>query len=468
VSTKYFVEITASNKKQLVNLQKFELDLFPPTVKIADKDKFTIEGLITLDEVNKLVGNGYKVFVKKEAIKKTPAVEEIIPFQNFVEKREQSFREAKEKAGTTTSDVPPSSSLLLMPPSFDGYLSSAGIDSALQYTAKSYPDITELIVLPEKTHEKRTCKMIKIGKKNAISKNGILFLGGVHAREILNPDMLVKLSLDLCHAYTSKTGLTFGGKSYRDKNIQQIIETTELYIFPLVNPDGRSFVQSPAGDVWWRKNRNPNPGLQAPGVDLNRNYDFLWDSGIGTSTNPTKDIYRGGTSNSEPETKNVIHVINKYQNIRCLIDVHSYSELILYPWGDDENQTTDPDMNFRNPDYDGYRGHPDDSIYKEYIHKKDLDWYDSVGKKIRNAIAAVRGKVYEVQPSMNLYPTSGTCHDYVYTLKYNGANRHIMGYTIETATRFQPPYSEAVNVMSEVSAGLIEACLEHSDTMGVR
>lgn len=465
MSTKYFVEIMASNKHQLINLQKFELDLFPPTVKKDDnKNKFTIEGLITLDEVNKLVENGYKVFVKKEAIKKTPATEEVVPFQNIIEKREQSFREDKKKEAKTESDT---SLLLSMPPSFDGYLSSEGIDSALQYIAKSYPEITELIVMPEKTHEKRTCKLIKIGKKNSTSKNGILFLGGVHAREILNPDLLVKLSLELCHAYTSKTGLAFGGKLYENNDIRQIVETTELYIFPLVNPDGRSFVQSPTGDVWWRKNRNANPGLQAQGVDLNRNYDFLWDSGIGTSTNPTKDIYRGASSNSEPETKNVIHVINKYQNIRCLVDVHSYSELILYPWGDDENQTTDPDMNFRNSDYDGYRGHPEDSIYKEYIYKKDLDWYEMVGKKMRDSIASVRGKVYEVQPSMNLYPTSGTCHDYVYTLRYNGANRHIMGFTIETANRFQPPYSEAINVMSEVSAGLMEACLEYSDTIEV-
>ena len=42
-------------------------------------------------------------------------------------------------------------------------------------------------------------------------KNGLLFLGGVHAREILNPDILVKFTLDLCHAYTSKTGMKFGG-----------------------------------------------------------------------------------------------------------------------------------------------------------------------------------------------------------------------------------------------------------------
>ena len=159
------------------------------------------------------------------------------------------------------------------------------------------------------------------------------------------------------------------------------------------------------------------------GVDLNRNYKFLWSSGIGTSSSPATEIYKGKQPSSEPEIRNVIHLINSYQNINCVMDAHSYSELTLYPWGDDENQTEDPDMNFKNPSYDGYRGHPEDSIHQEYIHKKDLEWYQATGNRIRDAIAAVRGTVYEVQPSMKLYPTSATCHDFIYSLRYNGANR---------------------------------------------
>jgi carboxypeptidase T len=344
-------------------------------------------------------------------------------------------------------------------------LTSAGIEAALQHIVKAYPSITQLIILPEKTHEGRTSRAIKIRVDNATPKTGLFFIGGVHAREIVNPDLLVNFASNICLAYISKSGLAFPGKSYSAEEIKQIVESLDIYIFPLVNPDGRSFVQSPNGDVWWRKNRNPNPGLELQGVDLNRNYDFLWDSGIGTSTNPIREIYRGKQPSSEPETKNVIHVINTYKNISCVLDIHSYSELILYPWGDDENQSEDPDMNFRNPDYDGQRGHPGDSLYKEYIHKKDLEWYESTGERIRNAIAAVRGTVYNVQSSMNLYPTSGTCHDYVYSLRYNGANRMVMGFTIETAKRFQPPFSEATNIMPEVCAGLIESCLLHSSSV---
>jgi murein tripeptide amidase MpaA len=276
---------------------------------------------------------------------------------------------------------------------------------------------------------------------------------------------LVKFSLSLCNSYVSKSGLTFGGKEYSAADVKQIVDGTELYVFPLVNPDGRAYVQSPNGNVWWRKNKNPNPGLPSMGVDLNRNYDFLWDSGIGTSTHSSTDIYRGKEPNSEPETKNVIHLINKYENIACVLDIHSYSQLILYPWGDDENQTENPDMNFKNPGYDGDRGHPGDSNYQEYIYSKDLKQHEELGNKIRDAISTLRNTTYTVQQSMGLYPTSGTCHDYVYSLRYNGANRNLLGYTIETATQFQPSYEEASNVMAEVSTGLVESCLQFARDM---
>lgn len=100
-------------------------------------------------------------------------------------------------------------------------------------------------------------------------------LGVVHAREILNPDLLVKLALNLCQSYTTNTRLKFGGKSFTSEDIKKIVDNLEIFVFPLVNPDGRSFVQAPNGDVWWRKNRNPNQDLPQKGVDLNRNYDFL-------------------------------------------------------------------------------------------------------------------------------------------------------------------------------------------------
>ena len=49
------------------------------------------------------------------------------------------------------------------------------------------------------------------------------------------------------------------------------------------------------------------------------------------------------------------------------MDIHSFGEMILYSWGDDNNQNLDKDMNFKNPEYDKVRGNPKDLEYKEYI-----------------------------------------------------------------------------------------------------
>src|SRR4029434_3013686 len=97
----------------------------------------------------------------------------------------------------------------------------------------------------------------------------------------------------------------------------------------------------------------------------------LWASGIAPSSNAGADIFKGPGAFSEPETRNVRWMIDTFTNLACMIDIHSYSELVLYPWGDDENQTTNSNQNFQNPAFDGQRGIVG-SGYKEYIPAADL------------------------------------------------------------------------------------------------
>ncbi len=341
-----------------------------------------------------------------------------------------------------------------------GYLSAVGIEACLQWLAATYPAICQLIVLPETSVEGRTCRCVKIANGAGSDRHGVLFLGGVHAREIVNPDLLVSWALAVCDAYTRNVGLTFGGKSYAASDVQLIVNALDIFVFPLVNPDGRVYVQSPAGDAMWRKNRNPNPGLPCKGVDINRNYDFLWSSGIGTSSSSCSETFKGPGAFSEPETRNVRSLLDNYPNIECMIDVHSYSEDILYSWGDDNDQTTDSNQNFQNPAFNGLRGTLGDAVYNEYILPSDLDWYTQTGNRMRDAIAAVRGRVYTAMQSTGLYPTTATSDDYAYSRNFvDGTKRKVFSYTVETGTEFQPPYAEGLNIISEVSAGLLEFCL---------
>jgi hypothetical protein len=296
----------------------------------------------------------------------------------------------------------------------------------------------------------------------------VLLVGGTHARELINPDLLAGLALRLCWAYTNGTGLTFGGKAWSSTDVRLVVDGLDIFIVPLINPDGRAWVQSPAGYQWWRKNRGFNSD-GSRGTDLNRNYDFLWPWIIGqTSASPPSDVYHGSAPFSEPETRNVRWLLDSYPNIACFVDVHSYSELILYPWGDDDNQSTDSTQHFLNPAWNGLRGVAGTG-YGEYIPAADETKFVDRGVKVRNAISAVRGRTYTVQQSFDLYGTSGGSSDYVYSrfFRRTGA-RKVWGYVFETnflgpggdwQYGFQPPYNDALAVMDEVQSGLIQFML---------
>ncbi len=344
-----------------------------------------------------------------------------------------------------------------MPPP-TGYLSAGAIVSVVQHIATNYPSIATHITLPEQSVEGRTIHAVKIAKGGGV-RRGVLVIGGAHAREIVNPDLILSLALKICEAYTKGTGLSFGPKTYTNTEVRLIVESLDLILLPLVNPDGRVHVQSPAGYAMWRKNRSLNPGQPCRGVDLNRNYDFLWSSGIGTSASSCSDVFKGPAAFSEPETRNVRHLLDSHPNIGFFIDVHSYSELLLYPWGDDDNQTTDPSQNFANPAFDGQRGVVGTG-YREYIPAADLDWYVATSGRMRDAIAAVRGRTYTAEQAIGLYPTSGTGDDYAYSRHFvDTGKRKVFGMTIETAREFQPVPEEGQQVISEASAGLVELFL---------
>ena len=340
------------------------------------------------------------------------------------------------------------------------YLSVNAISDAIDHIATTYPALTQIIALPELSVEGRQIRALKIAHGGGSNRTGVLFLGGTHARELVNPETVLSLALRLCDAYTNNTGLTFGPKAFQASAIQTVVNGLDIFMLPLVNPDGRHFCLMPGGDPWWRKNRSNHPGLACRGVDLNRNCDFLWSSGIGTSSNACTDIFKGPGAFSEPETRNVRWMIDTFTNLACMIDIHSYSELVLYPWGDDENQTTNSNQNFQNPAFDGQRGIVA-SGYKEYIPSGDLHDHVVMAERIRDGIAAVRGRVYTAQQSIALYPTTATTHDYAYARHFvDTGRRRILGFTLETAREFQPADAEKNNVITEVSAGLMECLLE--------
>jgi murein tripeptide amidase MpaA len=352
------------------------------------------------------------------------------------------------------------------------YLNIFEIESALQNLAAGYPETTGLVACPNVTHEGRQSHVLRVGAKRDVAADSVLILGGVHAREWVPPDALVSLAADLLEAYERGTGLAYGGKRFSANDVRQVLETLDLFIYPCVNPDGRHYSQT-TEEVLWRKNRRPPPSKgNCVGVDINRNFEFLWDhlakfasdSKVHTSEDPCNmQVYRGPSPTSEPETKNVVWLLDTYPRIRWHVDVHSAVPTILHSWGSDQNQTTHPTQTFLNSAFDSVRGRADDAAYREHITQDDFNIIKTLSNRMNDAVREARGDDYGVEQAFGLYPTSGASDDYAFSRHFaDPSMAKVYGFTVECGHSFQPTWSEAEEVMREVSAGLIAFCLAAS------
>ncbi len=355
-----------------------------------------------------------------------------------------------------------------------GYLTADEIERAIELGVEHHSDYFQSIALPNLTWEKRRCHAARIGKGRGKRRTAVCFIGGVHGREWGSPDILVYFAMRLLRAYRDRKGIRLGKKAFTAAQIRRIVETKDIILFPQVNPDGRRF--SMERHPMWRKNRRPAPrgrGHHCFGVDLNRNFPFLWrfdrhfaPGTVQSSFKPGDyETYVGTREASEPETRNVIWLLDRFANIRYFVDLHSYGETILHSWGTDENQSHDPKMSFRNPAYDGKRGLIHDDVYREHIRAADLKEALRMGGAMVSAIRLVRGRKYRLQQSVGLYPTTASSDDYAYSRHLVDATKgKIISYTMEwgrtrAKTPFHPPYDEMRRVMREVAAGLLEFCL---------
>lgn len=121
-----------------------------------------------------------------------------------------------------------------------------------------------------------------------------------------------------------------------DPAVTTMLQNVEFIIVPIVNPDGYVFTfpvaQGGGNSRLWRKNRRLISGSTF-GVDLNRNWSTGWGLNGGSSSSPSSLTYRGASAFSEPETASLRDFIELLPNLKGHIDFHTYSQLVLSPWG---------------------------------------------------------------------------------------------------------------------------------------
>ncbi|KAM7357120.1 carboxypeptidase B [Cochliomyia hominivorax] len=203
---------------------------------------------------------------------------------------------------------------------------------------------------------------------------------------------------------------------------QRILNDVEIYVLPLVNPDGYEYTFTT--DRFWRKNRHHYPGRSCVGVDINRNFANNWNY-RGASQNLCSEVFSGTFPASEPETSAIVRYLeyNRHR-IKLSIDVHSFGKYIFYPYG-----------------------------YSRNAHAPTRPFLHAVATRAANQIAKYRGTHYHVGTSSSiLYEASGGLDDFAY------GNLGIpMSFTMELpGENFQVATSDIIHVCKETFAGFIE------------
>lgn len=160
-------------------------------------------------------------------------------------------------------------------------------------------------------------------------------ISAVHAREYATAELATRFAEYLLANYD------------HDPDITWLLDYFEVHTIPIANPDGRKIAED---GIYWRKNTDNDDGCPYSslwGTDLNRNSSFKW-GGAGASTNACEITYRGSSAASEPETQAIQnYAAALFADQRgpadsdpaptdaegVFITLHSYGELVLYPWG---------------------------------------------------------------------------------------------------------------------------------------
>jgi len=223
-----------------------------------------------------------------------------------------------DRGGLGTQDFPPADA---------AYHTYTEMSTETLNVANAFPPLVSRFSIGT-SYEGRTLWTVKISDNVGVDEDEpeVLFTCNQHAREHLT----VEMCLYLLNEMTGKYAL--------DSRIKSIVDSREIYIVFMVNPDGVEYDIATGSYRSWRKNRQPNAGSANVGTDLNRNWGYNWGCCGGSSGSTGSDTYRGASAFSGPEARVVAdfvnsRVVNGKQQIKSHIDWHTYSELILWPYG---------------------------------------------------------------------------------------------------------------------------------------
>ncbi|XP_023315932.1 carboxypeptidase B-like [Trichogramma pretiosum] len=214
--------------------------------------------------------------------------------------------------------------------------------------------------------ERRTIFGVKFTTDENARRPMILLDAGIHAREWIS----------------HMTALYIISQLAKLEN-RHIYDEIDIVIIPNLNPDGYEYSRQKPENRLWRKNRS-SAIKKCRGVDLNRNFDTHWTSGIGSSDDPCAQTYKGKKAFSEPESRALRDFMKENKDrIKIYVTLHSYGNYFMYPW-----------------------------LYMFGAHW-NYKLMDCIAHEAHDALHKVRGTTYKIGPSgKTLHVVSAASADY--------------------------------------------------------
>uniref|UniRef100_A0A670YEV0 Carboxypeptidase B2 n=1 Tax=Pseudonaja textilis TaxID=8673 RepID=A0A670YEV0_PSETE len=192
--------------------------------------------------------------------------------------------------------------------------------------ARRHPDIVQKIHIGY-SFDKRPLYVLKFSHRSRTPKNAIWIDCGIHAREWVSPAC--------CLWFTGHVTQFLD----RDVTMARLLQRLDFYVMPIMNVDGYEYTWTT--NRMWRKNRSKHGNNKCIGTDLNRNFDAGW---CGKMINDCEEIYCGPYPESEPEVKAMVNFLRKRKDrIKAYLTMHSYSQMVLFPYSYTKNLSKDHD-----------------------------------------------------------------------------------------------------------------------------
>jgi len=210
-------------------------------------------------------------------------------------------------------------SALALPRVSAAYHAPWEVRAELRRLELDHPELVDVSVIG-RSHEGQDILMAKVSDQPGMDEDEpeVFLNARMHAREHITTEQALALLGWLTDGYATSA------------RVRAIVDTTEVYIVPDLNPDGARYDLKGARYQGWRKNRQSHRG--ARGTDLNRNFGYRWGCCGGSDAWPSSTLFRGPRRFSAPEARIVRDLVAGREFVAA-IALHSYGGQVLWPYG---------------------------------------------------------------------------------------------------------------------------------------